>query len=297
MADNNGWETAASRSNKKKAQAAAAAEKEKRDAIIKSMTDLLDGIFASGSRPDYQTLKMATIAGLRAMGETKNAEKYERMEEEHKAYLREEAAKAARKREQNAQMAKNKAKVNAHFGPLSGHKFGMRKSVMKTRWMGQTIDPSNANVYADLARDVNREVAEKEDAERWSHRQWQDSYYGSYGRNYSTGRPPRYNYDDYGSAAQGGPGPRAYAAPAAAPAMYPILGVPVTASEVEIKAAYREKALRGQHRHPNKGGDTEEFKKLQREYETAIASLGAEGGRRKTRRSRHRRSKTRKNRS
>lgn len=46
--------------------------------------------------------------------------------------------------------------------------------------------------------------------------------------------------------------------------LYDILEVPVTATQEEIKKAYRKKAL--QH-HPDKGGDQETFKKLNASYE------------------------------
>lgn len=46
--------------------------------------------------------------------------------------------------------------------------------------------------------------------------------------------------------------------------LYDILEVPVTATQEEIKKAYRKKAL--QH-HPDKGGDQETFKKLNAAYE------------------------------
>ena len=45
---------------------------------------------------------------------------------------------------------------------------------------------------------------------------------------------------------------------------YEILGVPETASQEEIKKAYRKKAV--QH-HPDKGGDEEEFKRITQAYE------------------------------
>lgn len=47
---------------------------------------------------------------------------------------------------------------------------------------------------------------------------------------------------------------------------YDILGIKRTATEKEIKKAYREKAMTT---HPDKGGDTEEFKKLAEAYEVS----------------------------
>jgi hypothetical protein len=298
MEDNGEWELPGKKGKQamKEAAAAKAAEKERKEEIIKSLRDLIQGIYIDDNPvPEMQSLMITSIDGLRAMGE--NVSSYE-------GYGADRLARLARKKAAANQMAKNKAKVEKHFGINDGTRFSMRKRLMTTRWMGQTIIPSNANVYADLARDVNSKVQRKEEREKELERQrreeerrkaterqrW-DSYFGRH--SYSTGRPPRYNYDDYGSAAQGGPGQRAYAAPA----MYPILGVPVNASEAEIKAAYREKAREGAHRHPNKGGNTAKFQALQAEYEKAMGAVGAEGGRRKTRKTSHRRSETRRNRS
>ncbi len=61
-----------------------------------------------------------------------------------------------------------------------------------------------------------------------------------------------------------------------------ILGVSKNASKSEIRKAYLKKSISGNYRHPNKGGDAEEFKKLQAAYEMLS---GSSGGRRKTRRS------------
>ena len=45
---------------------------------------------------------------------------------------------------------------------------------------------------------------------------------------------------------------------------YQILGVPETASQEEIKRAYRKQALQ---QHPDKGGDAELFQKLSTAYD------------------------------
>ncbi|CDW97276.1 hypothetical protein, partial [Sporisorium scitamineum] len=45
---------------------------------------------------------------------------------------------------------------------------------------------------------------------------------------------------------------------------YDLLEVPPTASEAELKKAYRKKALR---EHPDKGGDPEKFKSITAAYE------------------------------
>ena len=46
---------------------------------------------------------------------------------------------------------------------------------------------------------------------------------------------------------------------------YQILDVPETASQEEIKKAYRKKAVES---HPDKGGDEEVFKKISEAYDT-----------------------------
>ena len=45
---------------------------------------------------------------------------------------------------------------------------------------------------------------------------------------------------------------------------YDLIGVPKTATEQEIKKAYRKKALK---EHPDKGGDPEKFKEITAAYE------------------------------
>ena len=59
---------------------------------------------------------------------------------------------------------------------------------------------------------------------------------------------------------------------------YKTLGVSIGASQNEIKQAYRKLVLKA---HPNKGGDPEDFKRIQAAYEKLSSSSG---GRRKTRR-------------
>jgi hypothetical protein len=320
MADNNGFELAGKKG--KEAKKAAAAAQAKRNAEIAQMRELVQKIFNSGSPPQYEEVKRTTMTALKSMGV--NVSDFERREESRQAYLRAEAARAELKSKRNAQMAKNKEKVEKHFGPLAGHRVNMMRMRLETRWMGQKMTPSNANVYAELAKEANRNVAYREAANSQSAKFFRESmereYPEWYNKKPAQRAQPRYTarnygyaaegYDDYGSAAQGGPAPRnnwqsraargayeEWKPPAPAPAepkMYPMLGVPVTASERNIKKAYREKALMY---HPNKGGDPEDFKKLQREYETALASIGVEGGRRRTRKGHHRHSKTRKNRS
>jgi hypothetical protein len=105
------------------------------------------------------------------------------------------------------------------------------------------------------------------------------------------------------SAAQGGP--RAASPPAAnawkyktstnwtpaAPAIYPILGIPVTSTKSEIAKQFRQLALKSdKYKHPNHGGNTAKFQELQAEYDRAITA--AIGGKRKTRRVQKSRRKT-----
>jgi DnaJ family protein A protein 2 len=46
---------------------------------------------------------------------------------------------------------------------------------------------------------------------------------------------------------------------------YDLLGVGKAANDAELKKAYRKKALK---EHPDKGGDPEKFKDIQKAYET-----------------------------
>lgn len=48
---------------------------------------------------------------------------------------------------------------------------------------------------------------------------------------------------------------------------YELLGVKQTATEAEIKKAYRKKALK---EHPDKGGDPEKFKDISKAYDTLM---------------------------
>jgi hypothetical protein len=241
------------------------------------MRELVNRIFNSGSPSQYQEVKMRTIDLLKAMGE--NISEFERREEAKLARERAEAEKAVRNREIAAQMSKNKDKAQRHYGPLADFQFEQMKSLMKTRLMGQTMTPSNAEVYAELARRANREAARNEEARRRADADWRNLYYGR--------------------AAQGGPAPRVPSPPGAAPppnknawkykpstewapaapAKYLMLDIPVTATKAEIRKAYKTKVL---EYHPNQGGTSAQFQQLQDEYERAMAS--ATGGKRKTRR-------------
>merc|ERR1712188_294077 len=46
-----------------------------------------------------------------------------------------------------------------------------------------------------------------------------------------------------------------------------ILGVDKKANSNEIKKAYRTKVMKGEYRHPDRGGDPEKFKKLNEAHE------------------------------
>jgi hypothetical protein len=276
------------------------------------MKTTLTGIFNSGSPAQYEEVKKTTMAALKAMGE--NISEYERRERVISDMKMEAAMKAKKAANKAARLSANKSKVNKYYTNKHGRhsdvhlqlQKNMIRSRLSTRWMGQNFEPNNANIYAELAKHVNREAAankRREEANVRSHREWRASMEKEY--------PDWYNR---GTAAQGGPAPRpvpkannwqqrasrgqyrewtpsATAAPVIA--MYPILGVPMTATKKQIKDAYKALAL---VHHPNKGGDEEMFKKLQKEYERAL-EVAQEGGRRRTRKSKHRRSKTRKNRS
>jgi hypothetical protein len=312
MADNEEWELPGKKGKKamKEAAEAKAAEKAKREAMIKQLREMIRQIYMEDNpAPEMTRLMVTSIDSLKSMGE--NTSMYADYVTKREERLAEWKARADK-------MKINKAEVNAYFREQMrdpDEEVRKVKNRSTERVWGSVVRPSNAEVYAAMAARIRREKAEKEEIERERHHNWQRSYYGYYGRNYSTGRPQSYaesEYNRYASAAQGGPAPRAQAPPPenrwkqraaqgayeewAPPKMYKILGVPVTASIKNIKKAYRDKVVTGNHRHPNKGGDEEKFKKLQDEYEKALAAA-QEGGRRRTKKSRRGRSKTRKNRS
>lgn len=55
--------------------------------------------------------------------------------------------------------------------------------------------------------------------------------------------------------------------PADTVALYKVLGIEKSASDSDIKKAFRRLALK---KHPDKGGDPEEFKKIQAAYEVSV---------------------------
>ena len=347
MADNEEWELPGKKGKKamKEAAAAKALAKEKEEAIINQLRQMIHQIYMDDNpAPEIQNLMITSIETLKSMGEDTSR---------YTDYETDRLARLARIKAEANQMAKNKADVNAYFrtkGKVPEEEFEKAKISSTERVWGRVFRPSNAeiyaamaarirmkkgttgyptaqpsaneefvkseipeeilyykfqhtkdvldyrhrrdgrapptnaNVYSHLAKEIRKEEANREAANRRAHREWRASMEREY--------PDWYNY---GTAAQGGPAPRAqYVAPP--PAMYPILEVPVTASIKNITKAYREKAVKGKHRHPNKGGDEEEFKKLDAEYRMALEAA-QEGGRRRTKKSRRGRSKTRKNRS
>lgn len=252
MADgsnDSGWETKVSKGDKKKAREAQA----ERNAQIKQMRELVKKIFNSGSPSQYQDVKMRTIDLLKAMGE--NVSEFERREEEKLARERAEAEKAARNREIAAQMSKNKDKAQRHYGQRADFEFRQIKSLMTTRLMGQTMIPSNAEVYSELARRVDRKIAQG-------------------------GPPPRAPSP-----------PRRAPPPPVAPAVsnilnanYALLGINPSAKNDEISSAFRRMSLKT---HPNKNktpGANERFKALSVAHDRIKASRGLGGGKRKTRR-------------
>ena len=65
-----------------------------------------------------------------------------------------------------------------------------------------------------------------------------------------------------------GPGPVAGDAAREPASVWATLGVPPSATEEEVKRAYRQRAL---ETHPDRGGDAEAFREVQRAYEVASA--------------------------
>jgi hypothetical protein len=57
---------------------------------------------------------------------------------------------------------------------------------------------------------------------------------------------------------------------------FAVLGLPRTASEAEVRRAYREKVKEA---HPDHGGDEEEFKRVREAYATARAAAAGEATR------------------
>jgi hypothetical protein len=60
--------------------------------------------------------------------------------------------------------------------------------------------------------------------------------------------------------------------PASRPSVWSVLGVPSGASELEIKLAFRKRAL---ETHPDRGGAAEAFHEVQRAYEEALRRMAA----------------------
>ena len=347
MADNGEWELPGKKGKQamKEAAAAKAAEKERREEIIKSLKDLIQGIYIDDNPvPEMQSLMITSIDGLKAMGE--NVSSYE-------GYGADRLARLARKKAAANQMAKNKAEVNAYFrtrGEDPEEEFRKVKNRSTERVYGSVFIPSNAeiyatlaerirvrrgatgypgaapsaneqfvkskipeeilifklqstkdvlgykhkregraaptnaNVYSYLAKEIRKEEANREAANSRAHREWRRSMQQEY--------PDWYNY---GTAAQGGPGPRAQAAPppenrwkkraaegayeewtpaaAAAPPplpvkpLYRILGVSANANNATVSAAYKKAALA---LHPDKTGSNVQFKELQGEWSKII---------------------------
>ena len=48
--------------------------------------------------------------------------------------------------------------------------------------------------------------------------------------------------------------------------LYKILGIDKNANEKEIKKAYLKKSMKGEYKHPDKGGNKEKFQKLSEAY-------------------------------
>jgi hypothetical protein len=276
MGDNNGWEPAAPK-DKKAAKAAKAAEEATRD---------------------------AEKAAAKAAAAAKQVER-------DAAAAREAAKKAVEEqRKINEQMAKNKKIVeSAHPPGILPYKLNHARELLKLRHKKHgKSEPKIANIYRYLANEEEKRAATREAANARAHRELRKSMYAAY--------PGM--YDNIGTAAQGGPGPRVPSSPRrdpsppraapppnknawkykqstnwtpAVPAIYPILGIPVTSTKREITKQFRKLALNSNYKHPNHGGETAKFQELQAEYEHALGA--AIGGKRKTRRQRKSKRKTR----
>ncbi|HRG98876.1 MAG TPA: J domain-containing protein [Polyangiaceae bacterium] len=79
----------------------------------------------------------------------------------------------------------------------------------------------------------------------------------------------------------GSDGPAPTAGDAGAVSVWATLGVPPSATEEEVKRAYRQRAL---ETHPDRGGDAEAFRAVQRAYEVASARKAKAARRPKRRR-------------
>jgi hypothetical protein len=378
MADNEEWELPGKKGKQamKEAAAAKAAEKERREEIIKSLRDLIQGIYRDDNPvPEMQSLMITSIDSLKGMGENTSM---------YADYGADRLARLARKKVAANQMAKNKAEVNAYFrarGDDPEEEFRKVKNRSTERMWGKSFvpanseiyatlaerirakrgyssaapsaneqfvkskipeeilfyklqstkdvlgykhrregraAPTNANVYSQIAKEIRKEEANREAANSRAHRQWRASMQQEY--------PDWYNY---GTAAQGGPAPRAQAAPppppknnwkaraaegayeewtpAAAPPLpvkplYRILGVSANANNATVSAAYKKAALA---LHPDKTGSNVQFKELQGEWSKIINEnskkinatkrrrYNTSGGKRRS----YKRSLTRKNRS
>ena len=276
---NNNWATQETRGQRKKRlekeeesakeKAAAAAERQK---IIKTAHDLF---METGGHEGYNQQREAAYMTLKAFGANmtkynarmnsikKERERIKRLEEKYKreAEERERAAAAA------ASAAKAEAKERYTY-LLKLHDNDKPLVDLRIRTM-RNIYPglSDIEIYNKIILEKQERNTWQKRAERGSYKEWTPQV----------------------------------AAPAPPPKIYPILGVSEMASRRDIIQAYKEKAKKGQYRHPNKGGNTEEFKKLQAEYELALEKSevieATEGGRRRTRKSKQRKSRTHKNKS
>lgn len=56
---------------------------------------------------------------------------------------------------------------------------------------------------------------------------------------------------------RGGRGPQRSSEPVDTEGLYKILGVPKTATTAEIRSAFKKGAVKGDYRHPDRGGDEE----------------------------------------
>ncbi len=93
------------------------------------------------------------------------------------------------------------------------------------------------------------------------------------------GQPPWQGERAASSARRPPPGPEPEPSTSPAPARS-VLGLAPGATVEQVKRAYRAKAL---ETHPDRGGDPEAFRRVQKAYEQALAKLARRGGAKKRR--------------
>lgn len=284
MSDNGEWETAKPKSVKKREERNKAEAALKRNEEIKELHKKLSILYNELTPKNYNKIS-EDIKRLKNLGvANKSVSHYEYLKEQSQREEKVRAAKAVK-------LAKNKAKVNSYYGPKLQNEYDRAKKGLYRSFFGQKIQATNEEIYNYLSTKVNKEIAEEQAKEANEEESENNTGYYSYSYDPTNRRygAPRQTWQDRAARGEYQEWIPSYAS---APAIYTMLELPVTASENEIRSAYRKKAL---IHHPNKGGDEEKFKELQKEYLTALAALGIKGGRRRTKRSKRKYKKTLKN--